>query len=104
MTPMVTATVQTPSAKGTAAAASEPNTASSTISTMGRFQRSAAAMSLLVLAWAAAPSAPCPMTYRRTLPLSMAPGRSPSTPTLARSWRATSTAPVLSKPNRSAST
>jgi outer membrane protein len=45
-----------------AAAASEPNTATSTMSTMGRFQRSAAAMSCLVLVWAAAPSAPWPIT------------------------------------------
>ena len=55
---MVTTTVHTPSASGMAAAASEPNTASKTISTIGRFQRSAAAMSCLVLVWAAAPRAP----------------------------------------------
>ena len=46
---MVTATVKIPNASGIAAAASEPNTATSTISTMGRFQRSAAAMSCFVL-------------------------------------------------------
>ena len=55
---MVTATVQMPSASGIAAAASEPNTATRIIRTTGRFQRSAAAMSCLVLVWAAAPSAP----------------------------------------------
>ena len=55
---MVTATVQIPNASGMAAAASDPNTATRMTSTMGRFQRSAAAMSCLVLVWAAAPSAP----------------------------------------------
>ena len=71
---MVTATVQMPSASGIAAAASEPNTATSTIRTIGRFHRSAAAMSSLVLDCAAAPSAPWPMTYSRTRPLSVRPG------------------------------
>ena len=55
---MVTTTVKMPSASGIAAAASEPNTTTSTSSTIGRFQRSAAAMSCLVLVCAAAPSAP----------------------------------------------
>ena len=59
---MVTTTVKTPSANGMAAAASEPNTAINTINTMGRFQRSAAATSRLVLVCAAAPSSPWPMT------------------------------------------
>ncbi len=59
---MVTTTVQIPKASGMAAAASEPNTASSTIRMTGRFHFSAAAMSCLVLAAAAADSAPCPMT------------------------------------------
>ena len=59
---MVTTTVQMPRASGIAAAASEPNTASNTIRMIGRFQRSAAAMSCLVFAAAAALSAPCPMT------------------------------------------
>ena len=56
--PIVTTTVQTPNASGIAAAASEPNTASSTISTIGRFHRSASAMSCLVASDAAAPNAP----------------------------------------------
>ena len=71
---MVTATVKIPSASGIAAAASEPNTATSTISTIGRFHRSAAAMSCLVLVCAAAPRAPWPMTYNRTRPFSVLPG------------------------------
>ena len=59
---MVTATVQMPSTSGIAAAASEPNTASKTIRTIGRFHCSACAMSCLVAAVAAAPSAPWPIT------------------------------------------
>ena len=59
---MVTTTVQMPSTSGIAAAASDPNTASSTIRTIGRFHFSAWAMSCLVASLAAAPSAPCPMT------------------------------------------
>ncbi len=59
---MVTTTVQTPRARGIAAAASEPNTASRTMRITGRFQRSAAAMSCLVFCAAAALSAPCPIT------------------------------------------
>ena len=55
---MVTATVQMPRTSGMAAAASEPNTASKTIRTIGRFHCSAWAMSCLVAAVAAAPSAP----------------------------------------------
>ncbi len=55
-------TVQAPRASGIVAAASEPNTASRTIKMIGRFHFSAAAMSCLVLAAAAADSAPCPMT------------------------------------------
>ena len=59
---MVTATVQMPRTSGMAAAASEPKTASNTIRTIGRFHCSAWAMSCLVAAVAAAPSAPWPMT------------------------------------------
>ena len=46
--PMVTATVRIPRSSGIAAAASEPNTASKTIRMIGRFHRSASAMSCLV--------------------------------------------------------
>jgi hypothetical protein len=59
---MVTTTVHRPSTSGIAAAASEPNTASKTIRTIGRFHCSACAMSCLVAKVAAAPSAPWPMT------------------------------------------
>ena len=45
---MVTTTVQMPSTSGIAAAASDPNTASNTIRTIGRFHCSAWAMSCLV--------------------------------------------------------
>ena len=92
---MVMATVQMPNASGIAAAASEPNTASNTIRMIGRFQRSAAAMSCLVLAAAAVLSAPWPMTYSRTRPFAIWPGRSPWTPTFARSFLAASLALVL---------
>lgn len=51
---MVTTTVRAPSANGMAAAAAA-NTAINTISTMGRFQRSAAATSRLVLVCASTP-------------------------------------------------
>ncbi|CFS00544.1 Uncharacterised protein [Mycobacterium tuberculosis] len=60
--PMVMTTVQTASASGIAAAANEPKTATRTIRMIGRFQRSALAISCLVFAAAAADSAPCPMT------------------------------------------
>ena len=60
--PIVTTTVQTPSSKGIAAAASEPNTASKMTRTIGKFHFSACAMSCLVASVAAAPSAPWPMT------------------------------------------
>src|ERR1700748_3690372 len=89
------ATVQMPSASGIAAAASEPNTASNTIRMMGRFHRSAAAMSCLVLAAAAVLSAPWPMTYSRTRPFSIWPGRSPWTPIFARNFLAASLALLL---------
>ncbi len=55
---MVTVTVQTARTRGIAAAASDPNTATRIIRTIGRFHRSAAAMSSRVLSDAAAPSAP----------------------------------------------
>jgi hypothetical protein len=54
--------VHTPSSSGIAAAASEPNTASSTTITIGRFHCSACVMSVLMADDAAAPSAPWPMT------------------------------------------
>ena len=97
---MVMATVQMPNASGIAAAASEPNTASNTIRMIGRFQRSAAAMSCLVLAAAAVLSAPWPMTYSRTLPFSICPGRSPWTPTFVRSFLAASLALLLFEESR----
>jgi hypothetical protein len=103
-TPMVTTTVHTPSSSGTAAAASEPNTASSTIRTIGMFHFSASATSCLVASDAAAPRAPWPITYRRTRPSAVSPGWSPSMPTLARNCLATSTAPVFSKSRRSDTT
>ena len=89
------ATVQIPSASGIAAAASEPNTASNTIRMIGKFHCSALAMSCLVLAAAAVLSAPWPMTYSRTRPSAICPGRSPWTPILSRSFLAASLALAL---------
>ena len=91
-------TVMMPSASGIAAAASEPNTASNTIRMIGRFHCSALAMSCLVLAAAAVLSAPWPITYSRTRPFCIWPGRSPWTPTLTRSFLAASLALLLVLP------
>ncbi len=101
---MVTTTVQMPTTSGMAAAASEPNTASKTIRTIGRFQRSASAMSCLVPGLGGC--------AQRTLADDVEPH--PAVPQLAGlvagdadllpQLLATSTAPVLLKSSRSDTT
>ncbi|SHV47273.1 Uncharacterised protein [Mycobacteroides abscessus subsp. abscessus] len=68
------ATVQTPSNRGSDAAASEPNAAINTMRMTGMFHFSAFLMSPAICSVIAAPSAPWPMTYSDTRPPAICPG------------------------------